>query len=233
MTRSHGKRRVAFYGCLRFHKRGRRACRNGLQIRQAVLDRVVLDELTKRLDAEVIAEAVRAAVAELTASQAELATRRTAISTELTQIGTRERRLLDALMDGDGIADSVRGRLREELARRDALTAELTQLDAIPALDVEALSRDVVARAADLRAALGRNTPQARQVVRLLLEGKLVCTPFDDGTEHGYSFDAKGTYRRLGVPLVESVNVGGGPNGIRAVVGLDLTFPIRGVAVRC
>jgi len=66
MTRSHGKRRVAFYGCLRFHKRGRRACRNGLQIRQAVLDRVVLDELTKRLDAEAIAEAVRAAVAELT-----------------------------------------------------------------------------------------------------------------------------------------------------------------------
>ena len=65
MTRSHGKRRVAFYGCLRFHKRGRRACRNGLQIRQAVLDRVVLDELTKRLDAEVIAEAVRAAVAAL------------------------------------------------------------------------------------------------------------------------------------------------------------------------
>lgn len=56
------------------------------------------------------------------------------------------------------------------------------------------------ARAADLRALLARNVTQARQVVRLLL----------DGTQHGYAFAATGTYRKLGVPLV---NVGGGPNG--------------------
>jgi hypothetical protein len=66
--------------------------------------------------------------------------------------------------------------------------------------------------------------------VRPLLEGKLVCTPFDDGTEHGYSFDAKGTYRRLGVPLVESVNVGGGPNGIPTSLDLG-NFELAGVAI--
>jgi site-specific DNA recombinase len=62
MTRSHGKRRVPFYGCLRFHKRGLRACRNGLQIRQDALDAAVVDVLVKALEPEVLAEAVRSAV---------------------------------------------------------------------------------------------------------------------------------------------------------------------------
>jgi hypothetical protein len=53
---------------------------------------------------------------------------------------------------------------------------------------------------------------------RLLLEGRLVCQPFEDEKEKGYTFAATGTYRRLGVPVVESVNVGGGPNGIRTRV---------------
>jgi len=51
--------------------------------------------------------------------------------------------------------------------------------------------------------------------VKLLLESRLVCQPFDEGGEIGYTFTATGSYRRLGVPVVESVNVGGGPNGIQ------------------
>ena len=53
-------------------------------------------------------------------------------------------------------------------------------------------------------------------MVRLLLEGWLVCQPFEDESERGYTFTATGTYRRLGVPVVESVNNGGGPNGTRS-----------------
>jgi hypothetical protein len=41
---------------------------------------------------------------------------------------------------------------------------------------------------------------QARQVVRQLLEGPLVCQPFEDAEHRGYAFTATGTYRRLGVP---------------------------------
>jgi site-specific DNA recombinase len=212
MTRSHGKRRMPYYGCLRFHKRGVRACRNGLQIRQAVLDAAVLDALALRLDAAVIAEAVATAAEELTASLADIAARRASITEELAKSSARERRLVDALVDGDGTADLIRNRLREELTRRDALTTELSRLDGVPTLDRDVLVRDVTARAADLRGLLTRNVTQARQVIRLLLEDRLVCTPFDDGEEHGYTFEATGTYRRLGVPLV---NVGGGPKGLR------------------
>jgi hypothetical protein len=59
-----------------------------------------------------------------------------------------------------------------------------------------------------------------------------MCEPFDDGKERGYKFKAMGTYRRLGVPALESlVNVGGGPNGIRALLG-HLGFSISGSALR-
>ena len=89
-------------------------------------------------------------------------------------------------------------------------------MEVIPTIDREQLVRDVTARASNLRDLLSRHVAQARQVVRLLLEGRLVSEPFDNGKEHGYKFKAMGTYRRLGVPAMESlVNVGGGPNGNR------------------
>jgi len=199
---------------------GLHACRNGLQIRQDALDAAVVDVLVKALEPDVLAEAVRSAVTELQADHAALIARRSIVIGELATIANRERRLLDALADGDADASAtaIRARLREEFSRRDALTTELERLDATPMLDADAVVADVQARAADLRGLLARHVTQARQVVRLLLEGRLVCQPFEDENERGYSFTATGTYRRLGVPVVESVNVGGGPNGIRTRV---------------
>src|SRR5580765_8100506 len=70
---------------------------------------------------------------------------------------------------------AIRGRLRDELARRDVLTAELARLEATPSLDAEVIARDIQARAADLNGLLARHVAQARQVVRLLLESRRVC----------------------------------------------------------
>lgn len=61
------------------------------------------------------------------------------MTAELATIDARERRLLDALADGDGAADAIRGRLRDDLARRDTLTAELARLEAAAPLDPDAL----------------------------------------------------------------------------------------------
>src|SRR5262249_22989336 len=72
MTRDFKKRRVAYYGCTRYHKRGVQACRNGLQIRQDMLDAEVVACLVKALEPDVIDEAVRSAVVELQADAAAL-----------------------------------------------------------------------------------------------------------------------------------------------------------------
>ncbi|MBI3105475.1 MAG: hypothetical protein HYY95_07880 [Candidatus Rokubacteria bacterium] len=48
-------------------------------------------------------------------------------------------------------------------------------------------------------------------------------------TARGYTFTATGTYRRLGVPTLEAVNVGGGPNRPRpGLTGLG--FKVAGTA---
>jgi hypothetical protein len=98
------------------------------------------------------------------------------------------------------------------------LTAELARLDETPTLDAETIAADVQARAADVRGLLARHVIQARQVVKMLLEGRLVCHSFEENGEMGYTFTATGTYRRLGVPLAEPFNVGGDPGGIRTRV---------------
>ena len=99
--------------------------------------------LTAALAPDVIAEAIEVAVAELRAGQIARAVRRSTVTAELAAIGGRERRLLDALADGDTAAGVIRERLREDLARRDRLTTELADLDAATVADTEALLRTV------------------------------------------------------------------------------------------
>ena len=172
-----------------------------------------------------LSSAMGSELADLRAGQIDRATRRAAVTAELAAIVGQERRLLDAIADGDGTASVIRERLRDEMTRRDRLTGELVDLDAAGVEDTEMLLRTVTARAADLRGLLGRHVVQARQVVRPLVEGRLICQSFEDAESRGYTFTATGTYRRLGVPT--AVNYGGGPNGIRTRVSATTTFSPR------
>jgi len=96
-----------------------------------------------------IAGAVREAAAILRASQSDVDVRRVVIAHELDVIAGRERRLLDALADGDMGAGVIRERLKAELSRRDTLTTELATLQAAEPMDDDALVRKVKARAAE------------------------------------------------------------------------------------
>ena len=77
---------------------------------------------------------------------------------------------------------------------------------------------------ADLRGLLARHVAQARQEVCLLLDGRLVCRPFDDGTEKGYAFTATGTYRRLGCSWWSLSTSVVAPTGFEAVFVVTATF---------
>jgi len=93
------------------------------------------------------------------------------------------------------------------------------------------VARRLTRRAADLHGILTRREPKARRVLQALFNERLAFTPFDEGPTRGYQFFGTGSYGGLLVGDTCPTS-NGGPNGIRALVGLDLTFSIRGVAIR-
>jgi len=66
-------------------------------------------------------------------------------------------------------------------------------------------------------------------VLQALFNERLAFTPFNEGSTRGYQFFGTGSYRVLLVGDTCPTSIGG-PNGIRTLVGQDLTFAIRGVA---
>jgi hypothetical protein len=179
-------------------------------VAQEALDAAVIDAVAKALDGETVRAAVKGAVALLTAQHADVDGRRASICAELAAIAARERKLLDAIADGDGaVAEAIRGRLREELTRRDRLTADLAGLEGVPAVDVDKLLADVEQRARDLRGVLSRRPQAARQALRLILGGgRWTGTPFDDASGRGYHFHAERDYRRLGIKALSAFTIG-------------------------
>jgi hypothetical protein len=68
-------------------------------------------------------------------------------------------------------------------------------------------------------------------VLQAVFADRIAFTPFTEGVIRGYQFVGTGSYG--GVLLGDTCPTShGGPNGIRAVVRRDLTFSIRGVAIR-
>ena len=210
MLTGGGRWQRRFYRCSAHHHRGRVGCRNGLRVSVEALDAAVLDAVSKALEPATVTEAVRQAVDMLTAGQGDARSRRAAITSELDVIRQRERRLLDSLMDAEGdAAGAIKGRLRDELARRDALAEELARLDVAPAVDVDKLVTTATERARDLRGLLGRHPTQARQVIRALLAGeRWDAEPFEDASGRGYRLRVVGDYRRLMGREFASLTVG-------------------------
>jgi hypothetical protein len=67
-TRSHGRRRAAFYGCTSYWKRGRTVCENRLEVSMDATDRQVLETIAQQVlqpdvVEEIVARALTAAAA--------------------------------------------------------------------------------------------------------------------------------------------------------------------------
>ena len=74
--------------------------------------------------------------------------------------------------------------LRSRDARRQALQAELGQLDGlsrISTVDEAAVTQAALAKLGDWTALMGRQVSQARQLLRHLLVGRVTFTPREDG----------------------------------------------------
>lgn len=182
--------------CAYHHGRGRAVCTNDLRINQGLMNAAVLQALTRVLDARVLEEAVTRAVQVIRADQAKFPDERLVIERQLSVIEVRLRHLVDAVATGRATAVVFNELEKEEAAKR-GLIARLSGLDQLSALDGPRMARALVDRVADVKGLLGRNIPQTRQVLRKLIPGRIVCTPFDDARGRGYALAATGTYAGL------------------------------------
>jgi len=193
---------VPHYVCLNATRRGAAVCKNRVNIRNERLDKEILHSVCQALDPSILNAAVDLAVAELTQGVAEHQSRKAVVERELDEVQHRLDRLLDALGDASLPRDEVAGRLNAEKARKDALTAERDRLAgmlSVADLDAEKIKADLHVKVQDIVAVLGQERPQARQMLRKLLAGKIVLHPagLAGKKDRGYCFEGTLTIDRL------------------------------------
>ena len=87
------------------------------------------------------------------------------------------------------------------------MAQELSRLDSLAqvvSLDAKRLAKDLRSRLGDIPALFSRHVSLARQMLRKLLDGHILCEPIMEGGRAGYRFTATGTFDRLltGVKVV-------------------------------
>jgi site-specific DNA recombinase len=202
------------YRCAYHHKRGSTICSNNVEVRQDILDSAILHAMSDALDERVLEASVVAALERIKRNQEKFPDQRVAIERELSLIEARARRLLDLMGDGNGNALMMK-ELDGLADRKDVLAQELKRLDDLSLvvdLDTKRLVKDLRSRLGDIPALLARHVPLARQMLRKLLDGHILCEPIMEGERAGYRFTATGTFDRL-LTGFKVVNESGGGQG--------------------
>jgi site-specific DNA recombinase len=211
---AHGRSGATVYRCAYHHKRGNAVCSNHVSIRQDILDSAILHAMHDALDARVLEASVASALERLRAEQQHSPDRRTGLERELSLIQTRLHHLVELVANGK-CTDAVIEALHKEEARKKILAEELARLDAMIetiSLDEKRLTQQVLTRLGNLPAVFGRHVPMARQLLRKLLDGHILCEPIMEEGRPGYRFTATGTFDRL-LTGAQVVNHGGGGEG--------------------
>ena len=180
-TRSSGARRALFYACSSYYHRGRSVCDNGQALPMDLINREVLDAFrTDLLNPLVIERALSKLAARLNTRPDEPDTAR--LEVEQRRLRDELARLTSALASG-GALTSLLAAIREREARLEEVTAAIQRLNtAACAFDVplDVVMPEVRHRLQDWRSVLVEESPQARQMLRSLLRGRLVFTPHDN-----------------------------------------------------
>ncbi len=218
-TRSHGSSRgrwrVPVYVCSSYANRGPSVCGNGMPLPMLRADRAVLEKFREVvLDPDIVAGAIEDAIQALRpADDDALAGRRRALTAELQQIEAQLASYAQAIATV-GAIPAVTAALKERETQRLRLNEQLAALDAARTearrpFSATRLRKDLRRRMDDWRALLVRQTPQAREILRKLIDGRLVFTAHPD--EQVYRFKGTATLGHLLAGLVV-VGDGGEPD---------------------
>jgi site-specific DNA recombinase len=192
-SRSHGKRRAYFYACSSFHHRGKAVCVNSLEMRLEDAEGAILTALERELlDPEILEAAAARAAARVAAPPENMDTRRHTLETALAHTEAALGRLTQAVAEGGVVATLVQA-IRDQERRRQALQAELRDLERprLVPLNLTQLKARLREKSEEWQALLRKHAPIARQIVRKLVEGRIVFTP--DREARRYTFEVPGT----------------------------------------
>ncbi len=187
LTRSHGRRRAAFYGCLAHHKRGATVCDNALVLPIDCVDDAVLQALAGDvLRPAVVTAIIEAVFAELEPTK--VATTIDALRAELRALDQKIANLTTAVEDGAPLAPLV-AKLTARQTERDTLIAAIGAADARAQiqLDRRDIERQVLAQVSAWRTLLTSNVDDGRQLLREVLTGPLRFAP--DGKRYRFKGD--------------------------------------------
>jgi hypothetical protein len=192
-SRSHGSKRAYFYACSSFHHRGITVCANSLEMRLEDAEHAVLAALERELlDPEILEAAVARAAARMASPTEDPDARRHAIQTALAHAETVLAHLTQVVAEGGAVSTLVQA-IRDQKRRHQRLRAELADLERprVVPLSVSNLKALLQTKTEEWKGLLRKHAPIARQMVRKLVEGRIVFTPDRDARR--YSFLATGT----------------------------------------
>ena len=192
-SRSHGRQRAYFYACSSFHHRGKTVCTNSLEMRLQDADDAVLSALKRELlDPEILEAAISRAASRVASPEKEPEARRRTLETAIARAEASLAHLTTAVSEGGAVATLVQA-IRDQERRQQTLRAELANLDRprVVPLSVGNLKALLGTKAEEWQGLLRRHAPIARQMVRKLVEGRIVFTP--DREARRYRFMATGT----------------------------------------
>ena len=194
-----GRTRVTFYLCTTHRKRGACICTNDVVLRTDAVDAVVIKTVGEVLDSRVIEKSIELAISRLQDGRDHVATQRERLTAELDQVESRLARLVEALVNG-GPLETVVAQIKVDEERKRALTAEYEAFEGacdIQTFDYATVVREVRERAADVSAVLSRQTLQARQMLRKLLDGKIAVEPVTVDGRRGFRLSGRLNVGRL------------------------------------
>jgi DNA invertase Pin-like site-specific DNA recombinase len=203
-SRDYGSRRRYGYLCGYHHQRGRTVCVNSLEAPMVTTDHAVLASVERDL---LRPEIVELAIDELRPDRDTLGRRRAAILTEIARLDRELSRLTSAVASG-GDLPALLAALKERQASRERCERALVELDATARIgqrDLSRLEREIRHRLADWRAMLRREIPEAREILRNLIVGRVVFTPRPE--TRLYEFSGRGSLGRLLAGTASPVSV--------------------------
>jgi site-specific DNA recombinase len=216
------------YQCAYHHKRGSAVCTNNVEVRQDILDSAILHAMNEAIDERVLEASVVEAIERIRAEQGKFPDQRLVLERELSLIETRLHHLIEHIANGNG-SEFVTVSLHKEEARKKVVAHELGRLDELAQvvfLDAKRLAKDLRSRLEDIPALFARHVPQARQMLRKLLDGHILCEPFMEGEKRGYRFTATGTFDRL-LTGAKVVNEFGGGHPLPDLFRPTIRVPLR------